>query len=340
MTEAASDRPTSLTDLEKSAAVMMSIGQEAAAQVIKFLSQQEVTLLAMAMTRASGVPKEAVTSAFQEFVDLMAREGPIGSDAEDYVSGVLEKALGPDKAARLVERLRQGNYSSGIESVKRQDPHALAEMLRAEHPQVVAALFAYLEPEQAQLLVQHLPDELVCQVIPRLAILDTIPPAAIRELNDVLEHLSAGGSRLGAVVVRGVEAAAKLLNRIGATRAQHILGVLGEIDPELAKTLGENMFVFEDLLGLDDRNLQILLRAIDQNLLVPALKGASQAIKDKILRNLSQRAGEMLLEEIEARGPMRLAEVEAARKEILVTAEALEREGKIVLRVDPGEVVI
>src|SRR5579875_3626530 len=123
---------------------MMSIGQEAAAQVIKFLSQQEVTLLAMAMTRASGVPKEAVTSAFQEFVDLMARERPIGSNAEDYVSGVLEKALGPDKAARLVERLRQGNYSSGIESVKRQDPHALAEMLRAEHPQVVAALFADL----------------------------------------------------------------------------------------------------------------------------------------------------------------------------------------------------
>jgi flagellar motor switch protein FliG len=339
VTEIASERSASLSDIEKSAVVMMSIGQDAAAQVVKLLSQSEISLLAMAMTRTSGVPRDGIRSAFREFVDLMVQEGPIGVGAEDYVSGVLEKALGPDKAARLVERLKQGDYSSVIESVKWQDPHALAEMLKSEHPQVIATIFAYLEPEQAQLLIQHLPDELVDQVIPRLAILDTIPPAAIRELNETLAHLLAGGSRLGAVTVHGVDAAAKLLNRIGAARAQRVLSALGEIDPELAKTLSDNMFVFEDLLDLDDRNLQILLRSVDQNLLIPALKGVSQALQEKIWRNLSQRAGEMLREEIEARGPMRLAEVEAAKKEILTAAAALEREGKIVLRVDPGEIV-
>lgn len=340
MTEIASERPADLTDIEKSAIVMMSIGQDAAAQVVKMLSPPEINLLAGAMAQTSSVPKDGIASAFREFFDLMVEDSPVGGiGAQDYLSGVLEKALGPDKAARLVGRLKQGDYSPGMDSVKWQDPHALAEIFKAEHPQVVATIFAYLEPEQAQLLIQHLPDELVDQVIPRLAVLDTIPPGAIRELNELLEPLLAGGSRLGAVAVHGVDAAAKLLNRIGAARAQRVLATLSDLDPELARTLTDSMFVFEDLLDLDDRNLQILLRSVDQNLLVSALKGASQTLQDKILRNLSQRAGEMLREEIEARGPMRLAEVEAAKKEILTAAVGLEKEGKIVLRADPGEVV-
>lgn len=340
MTEIASDRPVDLTDIEKSAVVMMSIGQDAAAQVVKLLSPPEVSVLAAAMVQVSVVPKDGVASTFREFFDLMVENSPLGGvGAADYLSGVLEKALGPDKAARLVGRLKQGDYSPGVDSIKWQDPHALAEIFKAEHPQVVATIFAYLEPEQAQLLVQHLPDELVDQVIPRLAVLEAIPPAAIRELNDLLEPLLAGGPKLSAVAVHGVDAAAKLLNRIGAARAQRALEALGEIDPDLAKTLTDSMFVFEDLLEIDDRNLQILLRSVDQNLLVSALKGASQAMQDKVLRNLSQRAGEMLREEIEARGPMRLAEVEAAKKEILTAAVGLEKEGKIVLRADPTEVV-
>lgn len=340
MTEIASERPASLSDIEKSAVVMMSIGQDAAAQVVKLLSPPEVNLLAAAMARtASGMAKDGVAGAFREFCDLMMQDSPMGLGAEEYVSGVLEKAIGPDKAARLVGRLKQGDYSPAMEAVKWQDPQALAEVFKSEHPQVVATIFAYLEPEQAQLLIQHLPDELVDQVVPRLAVLDTIPPAAIRELNELLEPLLAGGSRLGAIAIQGVDAAAKLLNRLGAARAQRILATLSEFDPELAKTLNDSMFVFEDLLELDDRNLQILLRSVDQNLLVSALKGASRSLQDKVLRNLSQRAGEMLREEIEARGPMRLAEVDAAKKEILTAAVALEKEGKIVLRADPNEVV-
>jgi len=339
VTETSSPRPADLSGIEKSAVVMMSVGQEVAAEVVKQLSQLEINLLAVAMARIAKVTKEAVPSVFREFVDLMLQEGPVGVGAEEYISEMLERALGPEQAATLLGRLKQGDYSAGIEAVNWQDPKALAEMIKAEHPQIVAMIFAYLEPERAQALIQYLPDDLVEQVIPRLAMLDSIPPAAIRELNDSLEHLLAGGSRQSAVSVGGVDTAAKILNRIGTERSQRVLQAIGDIDPSLAQTLTDNMFVFEDLAAVDDRNFQILLRGVDQNLLVVALKGAPPPLLEKVLHNLSQRAAEMLREELEARGPMRHAEVDAARKEILAAALGLEREGKVVLRAQPGDLV-
>ena len=339
MTEASSDKPAELTGIEKSAVVMMSVGQDVAAEVIKQLSQLEINLLAVAMARIAQVSKTAMPTVYREFVDLMLQENSIGVGAEEYVSGVLERALGAEPAARLVGRLKQGDYSAGIEAVNWQEPRALAEKLKAEHPQIVAMIFAYLEPERAQALIQYLPDDLVEQVIPRLAMLDSIPPTAIRELNDSLEHLLAGEAGQEAVSLGGVDTAAKILNRIGAERSQRVLAAIGDVDAELAQTLTDNMFVFEDLAGVDDRNFQVLLRGLDQNLLVVALKGAPPALLEKVLRNLSQRAAEMLREEIEARGPMRQSEVDAAKKEILTAALALEREGKVILRSQPGDMV-
>jgi flagellar motor switch protein FliG len=339
VTEVSSDQPAELSGIEKSAVLMMSVGQDVAAEVVKQLSQLEINLLAVAMARIAQVSKQAVPTVFREFVDLMLQETSIGIGAEEYVSGVLERALGAEPAARLVGRLKQGDYSAGIEAINWQEPRALAEKLKAEHPQIVAMIFAYLEPERAQALIQHLPDDLVEQVIPRLAMLDSIPPTAIRELNDSLEHLLVGEASQAAVSLGGVDTAAKILNRIGAERSQRVLTAIGDVDPELAQTLTDNMFVFEDLASVDDRNFQILLRGLDQNLLVVALKGAPPGLLEKVLRNLSQRAAEMLREEIEARGPMRHSEVDAAKKEILAAALALEREGKVVLRSAPGDMV-
>lgn len=339
MTETGSSKPADLSDIEKSAIVLLSIGQDAAAEVVKSLSQLEINLLAVAMARMSDVPRETATGVLREFVDVLMQDGVIGVGAEDYVQGVLAKALGPDKAGRLVGRLKLGDYSAGIEAIQSQDPRALADLIRAEHPQIIAMIFAYLEPEQAQALMQHLPDEVIEQVIPRLAMLDTVPPAVIRELNDSLEELLAGEVGRGAIPVGGIDAAAKILNRMSNSRAQRVLQVIGELDPGVAQTLNDKMFVFEDLLAVDDRNFQVLLRAIDQKLLVAALKGASAALQNKVMRNMSQRAAEMLREEGEAQGPMRLSDVEAARKEILTAAIALERDGKIILRAAPGDVV-
>jgi flagellar motor switch protein FliG len=339
VTETASDKPVNLSDIEKSAVLLMSIGQDAAAEVVKSLSQLEINQLAVAMARISDVPKEAAQSVLREFVEVLTADGIAAVNAEEYLQGVLDKALGPERAGRLVERLKLGDYSAGLDAMQSHDPRTLADLIKAEHPQIIAMIFAYLDPDQAQGLIQHLPDEVVEQVIPRLAMLDTIPPAALRELNESLEQLLSGQVGRGPVAVGGIDAAAKILNRIGNTRAQRVLQVIGDIDADVAQTLADRMFVFEDLVSVDDRNFQILLRAVDQKLWVAALKGASSALQDKVLRNLSQRAAEMLREEAEARGPMRLAEVEAARKEILTAAMGLEREGKVILRSEPGDLV-
>jgi flagellar motor switch protein FliG len=339
VTEAALSNHAELSDVEKSAVLMLSIGEEAAAEVMKHMTQLEINLLSVAMARISSVSKAEVTSVFEEFVDVMLQETSIGIGAETYVQGVLERALGGDKAARLAARLKQGDYFAGIEAVQLQDPRVLAEMIKSEHPQIVAMIFAYMEPEQADALLKQLPPELVEQVIPRLATLDSIPPTAIRELNESIEDLLAGEAQQVHVNFGGVGMAAKILNRIDSERVETILKQIGAVDPELAKRIEDSMFVFEDLMRLDDRNFQMLLRSVDQKLLASALKGADPKHLDKVMQNLSQRSAEMLREEISARGPMRVTEIDEAKREVVATAQRLEREGTIVLPTDGGGVV-
>jgi len=339
VTEAALSNRVQLSDVEKSAVVMLSIGEEAAAEVMKHMTQLEINLLSVAMARISSISKTEVTTVFEEFVDVMLQETSLGIGAENYVRSVLEQALGPEKAERLAGRLNQGDYFAGIEAVQLQDPRVLAEMIKSEHPQIVAMIFAYMEPEQADALIQHLPPELVEQVIPRLATLDSIPPAAIRELNESIEDLLAGEAQQVRVSVGGVGIAAKILNRVDTQRVESILTQIGTVDPELAQAIQNSMFVFEDLMRLDDRSFQMLLRAVDQKLLASALKGADPKLLEKVMTNLSQRSAEMLKEEISARGPMRVTEIDAAKREIIATAQRLEGEGTIMLPTDAGDLV-
>jgi flagellar motor switch protein FliG len=299
----------------------------------------EINLLSVAMARISNISKSAVTEIFQEFVDMMLQETSIGIGSAAYVRGTLELALGAEKAQRLADRLNQGDYFAGIEAVQLQDPRVLAEMIKSEHPQIVAMIFAYMEPEQADALIQYLPPELVEQVIPRLATLDSIPPAAIRELNESIEDLLAGESQQMRVSVGGVNMAAKILNRIDTQRVESILKQIGTVDADLAMAIENSMFVFDDLIRVDDRNFQILLRSIDQKLLVSALKGVDPKLLEKVMRNLSQRSAEMLRDEISARGPMRVTEIDAAKREIVGIAQRLEREGSIMLATDAGDLV-
>jgi len=339
VTEAVLSNRAQLSDVEKSAVVMLSIGEEAAAEVMKHMTQLEINLLSVAMARIANVSKAEVTTVFEEFVDVMLQETSIGIGAENYVRNVLEQALGPEKAERLAGRLNQGDYFAGIEAVQLQDPRVLAEMIKSEHPQIVAMIFAYMEPEQADALIQYLPPELVEQVIPRLATLDSIPPAAIRELNESIEDLLAGEAQQVRVSVGGVNMAAKILNRIDTTRVEAILQQIGTVDADLAQAIQNNMFVFEDLMRIDDRNFQMLLRSIDQKLLASALKGADPKLLEKVMTNLSQRSAEMLKEEVAARGPMRVSEIDEAKREIVATAQRLEREGTIMLPTDAGDLI-
>jgi len=333
------DRPRGLSDLDKAAVVLLSIGEESAAEVMKHMTQLEINLLSLAMARVSSVSKGVLTEVFQQFIDAMLDETSIGIGASTYIQGVLERALGSEKAERLVARLSQGDYFAGIEAVQMQDPRVLAEMIKNEHPQVVAMIFAYMEPEQSDALIQFLPPELVEQMLPRLATLDSIPHAAVRELNDAIEDLLAGESEEARVNVGGVGMAAKILNRFDAERAEAILKQIAEVDEDLAQRIHNSMFTFEDLAKLDDRNFQMLLRSVDQKLLASALKGADPKLLDKTMRNLSQRSAEMLREEISARGPMRVTEIDSAKREIVATAQRMEREGTIILATDARDMV-
>jgi flagellar motor switch protein FliG len=319
MAEAISSKPIRLSDVEKSAVVLLSIGEEAAAQVMKHMTQLEINLLSLAMARISHVSKTEVTTVFQEFVDLMLEEIPISIGGESYVHDVLEQALGPEKAERLATRLSQGDYFAGVEAVQLQDPRVLAELIKSEQPQIIAAIFAYMEPEQADALIQHLPPEIVELLVPRLAT-QVRPP---------------GG---------GVSIAARILNRIDAERAEAVLEQISAVDAELADVIKaeastNGLFIFEDLEQLDDRSLQMLLRSINQRLLASALSNANPILLQKITRNLSRRSAEMLREEIFARDPVAVDEIDAARSEIVATAKRLERDGTIILPTSVGALV-
>jgi flagellar motor switch protein FliG len=334
-----SDNQIPLSDIEKSALLMISIGEDAAAEVLKHLSPNEINVLSAAMARMLNVPKNAATAVFSEFIDILSQENSIGTGGHSYVQGVLDKALGADEAKRFVGRLQQGDSGAGIDALQSQNPRTLAEMIKAEHPQVVATIFAYLEPEKVDTVIQYLPPELVDEVIPRLATLDQISPAAIRELSEVIEDLMAGDADQDRVSLGGVSMSAKILNRMDQPRITEILQKISDVDADLSKEIENSMFVFEDLANVDDRNFQILLRSVDQKLLSAALKAAGQDLQDKVFRNLSQRTAEALRDEIAARGPMLLSEVNAAKQEIVATAQRLEREGAIVLSTDPGQMV-
>ncbi|HXE16631.1 MAG TPA: flagellar motor switch protein FliG [Stellaceae bacterium] len=328
-----------LTDIEKAAILMTLVGQKEAAEVIKHLQPREINRLASAMARLPKVAKGSAETVFHEFASMMT-EPNAGFGAEEYLRGALTEALGEKRAAGLLERLMHGGDSAGIEAVKWQDPRAVAEMIEGEHPQIVAMILAYMEAEQAIEVVRHLPDELVEQVVPRLATLDMIPPTAIQELNEALQDQLVGDTpQVRLNNVGGVKAAAEILNHFDGSRSQNMLNAIKQFDAELAQRIYDNMFVFADLVDVEDRSLQSLLREIDQNLLVPALKGVDENLREKIFRNMSQRQADSLKEEIETKGPMRLSEVEAAQRQILAAAQALEAEGKINLRVNTQDLV-
>ncbi len=331
---------TNLTPAEKAAVLMMALGEADAAEVIKFLSPREVNRLSGAIARLNKVPKSQVEGVFSKFVARIRDETRIGLGVTDYLRNALAKALGEDRASALLERIMSGGDSAGIEAVKWEDPRVVAEMIREEHPQIIAMILAYVESEQAQEIMQALPDQVIEQVIPRLATLEVIPPSAVRELNEALEdQLSGESQQMRVSNLGGIKAAAEILNRFEASRAQSVLDRIKQMDPDLSQRIYDNMFVFHDLLEVDDRSIRALLQEINQSLLVPALKGVDAALREKIMRNMSERAGASLKEEIEAKGPVRISEVEAAQKEIITIAKRLEQEGKIILRTDAKDMV-
>ena len=317
--------------LENAAILLMSLGEEEAAEVFKHLSPKEVQRLGETIAHIKGVTRERVGSVLESFEKLAANESPLVADNSAYVKSVLRRALGDDKANLLIDRILQGNDVAGIESLKWMDAPSVAELLRNEHPQIVAAILVHLEFDQSAAVLKLFSERQRNEVMVRIATLDGIQPAALSDLNEVMGKVLATGDHSKKSTLGGVKAAAEILNMLGSAAETSVLDFVREADNDLAQKIMDNMFTFDDVEKIDDKGIQALMKEVQSESLVIALKGASPTLRDKIFKNMSARAAETLKEDLEARGPVRLSEVEGEQKEIMKIMRRLADEGQIVL---------
>jgi flagellar motor switch protein FliG len=317
--------------VEKSAIFLMTLGENEAAQVLKYLEPKEVQKISAAMMSLKNLSREEIAQVFRDFIISASGKTTIGMDSSDYIRNMLTKALGDDKAKGLLDRIMHNSDTSGIESLKWMDPGAVAEMIGNEHPQIIATILVHLEPDQAADILKMLTERTRNDVLLRISTLDGVQPVALRELNDVLGKLMAGGGTGKKSLQGGVATAAEILNFMGGTLEAEMMENVRSYDPELAQKIEDKMFVFENLLEIDDRGIQLVLREVQSESLIIALKGAGEELREKIFKNMSKRASEMMREDLEAKGPVKLSEVEANQKEILKIVRRLADEGQVAL---------
>ncbi len=323
--------------LQDAAILMMSLGEAEASEVFKHLSPKEVQKLGEAIAKTTQITRDRVDGVVTKFTGIAASQSLLVSNSGDYVRSVLKLALGDDKAALLIDRILQGGDVSGIESLKWMDPLSVAELLRNEHPQIVAAIMVHLDYDQAADVLKNLSERQRNEVMLRVATMEGIQPTALKDLNEVLYKVLAGGDKIRKSSLGGVKTAAEMINLMGTAIEGTVIESIRNHDADLAQKIMDKMFVFDDVLKLDDKAIQMVLKEVSSDVLIVALKGAQPELKEKILSNMSSRAATALREDLESRGPMRLSEVEAQQKEILKTVRRLADEGQIVIGTGGGD---
>ncbi|HEY8539048.1 MAG TPA: flagellar motor switch protein FliG [Steroidobacteraceae bacterium] len=317
---------------ERAAILLLSLGEQEAAEVMKHMGAKDVQRIGAAMTQLQNVSRQEVTEVLQEFTTTVENQTSLGVGVDDYLRKVLISALGEEKASGLIERILFGRTSKGLESLKWMDARAVAELIRHEHPQIIAIVLAYLDPDQSADVLAQFPEWLRADIIIRIATLDGIQPHALHELDDVIEKQFSGKKgALKTSIIGGVKAASNILNFMDASQESVLIEHIKKVDEQLGTKIQDLMFVFADLIEVDDRSIQEILRAVPGERLLVALKGADEGLRQKIFKNMSQRAAEMLKDDLEALGPVRLSEVEAAQKEILAVVRKLAEQGTIAL---------
>jgi flagellar motor switch protein FliG len=320
--------PKKLTGQEKAAILLRSIGEDAAAEVMRHLEPKDIRKIGMYMTELSNISRDEENEVIKEFRGA-TESGDVGFEGKEYIKSILTKALGPDKAGRIMETLTTTSYP-GIESLKWLDPKSVAQLIKTEHPQTVAVILAHLDPEHSSLVLAALPEFMRPDVTLRLATMEEVQPDVLRHLSEVLQDAfkvsGTRGQSLG-----GSQLVAEMLTRIDKNIEEAVLAKIGEKDPVLAESIRSLMFVFDDLVKVDDRGLQELLKEISKDDLPLALKAANEDVRQKFFANMSSRASQMLQEDIEARGPVKLSDAEKAQQNILKLCRKLEAEGKLVI---------
>ena len=324
----------------RAAILLLTLGEQDAAEVLKHLSARDVQAVGTAMATLTNVSREQVEQVLNHLNDDMGRQTSLGVGTEEYIRKMLVSALGETKAGSLIDRILLGRSTKGLESLKWMESRAIAEMVGMEHPQIIALVLAHLEPDQAAEVIGYLPPRVRSDAVMRIANLDGVQPHALNELDEIMERQFSGTStKLKSASVGGLKAAADILNAMESNREAELMTAIRGQDSGLGGRIEELMFVFEDLADLDDRSMQTLLREVPSARLITALKGAEPAVREKIFANMSQRAAEMLRDDLEVKGPVKLSEVDAAQKEVLTIARKLADAGQISLSADGDEFV-
>lgn len=315
----------------RAAVLMLTLGEDEASEVMKFLGPKEVQKLGAAMASLKAVATEDVEDVLGSFVIAADASTTFGLDSDEYIRSVLTKALGDDKASSLLNRILQGRDASGIESLKWMDAESVAEFIKNEHPQIIATILVHLEADQSAEVLGAFSERLRQDVILRIATLDGVKPAALNELNEVLTKLLSGNENLKKKSIGGIKSAANIMNFMSGENEANLIEALRKYDEEMAQKIMDEMFVFDNIMDIDDKGIQTILKEVQSDSLIVALKGTSAELREKIFSNMSSRASEMLKEDLESKGPVRLSEVEAQQKLILQTVRRLAEEGQIVL---------
>jgi len=316
---------------EKAAILLLSLSEEDAAQILKHLEPKQVQKVGMIMAGMEDFTQQKITAVHKLFIDEIQNFSTIGFQSEEFVRRALTAALGEDKAGNLIDQIVMGGGAKGLDSLKWMDSKQVANIIRNEHPQIQTIVLSYLEPEQSAEIMTQFADKVRLDLMMRIANLEEVQPAALQELNEIMEKQFAGQAGAQAAKMGGLKAAADIMNYLDTNVEGMLMDSIREHDEEMSQQIQDLMFVFENLADVDDRGIQAILREVQQDALMKAIKGTDEALKEKILANMSKRAAEMLADDLEAMGPVRISEVEAAQKEILSVARRLSDAGEIML---------
>jgi flagellar motor switch protein FliG len=320
-----------LTGTQRAAVLMLLLGEQQAAEIIRYLNPKEVQSLGAAMVSVADLSQEAVNAVLDEFVATIKKQTNLGLGTTDYVEKVLKRALGEDKAASVINRIMPGQGSKGLDILEWMDARSIADMIRGEHPQVTAIILSLLENQVAADVLNYLPAESRSEIMQRVASLDTVQPSAMEELEAIMKKQFSNNSSSKSSSFGGVKAAARIMNMTKTELEASVMLGLNALDPDLTQKIQDNMFTFDNLTGVDNKGIQVLMRNVEPDQLMIALKGANDGVKDKFFGNMSERARSMFKDDMDAKGPTRIADVEEAQKKIMRIARKLSDAGDLVL---------
>ena len=329
-----------LSGTDKAAILLLYLGNDVTAKVFEHMDDNEIKKISKSMANLGHVPRSTIMEVVEDFTTVVNPESGIFSQGEEFVRKILEKALGPEKASMLMEELAVSSYGDLVDILANMDAKSISNFLSQEHPQTIAVILAKLKSKQTSEIISMLPQELQAEVVLRIADVEQVSPEILQEIDEVMKREISSMGGTARYKVGGIEKVVDMFNHFDRSKEKQILDKLDVISPPLAEVIRKHLFTFEDVFSLDDRSIQSVMREVSNDTLTLAMKTSPDEVKEKIFKNISSRAAEMIKEDLEVMGPVRLSDVEKAQSEIIKIVRKMEEEGKIVLAGRGGDDVL